>query len=111
MAEANIGSLRKGETIMAAYLVTEIEITDPAGYEEYRKGVGATLAAYGGRNLVRPGGKMEVLEGEWVPKRLVILEFPSIAQLKAWYGSPEYRPLLEIRLRTAKSKMIMIEGV
>lgn len=110
MAKANIASLRKGKIIMAAYLVTEIEITDPAGYEEYRKGVGATLAAYGGRNLVRPGGKMEVLEGEWVPKRLVILEFPSIAQLKAWYDSPEYRPLLEIRLRTAKSKMIMIEG-
>jgi uncharacterized protein (DUF1330 family) len=53
---------------------------------------------------------MEVLEGEWVPKRLVILEFPSVAQLKAWYGSPEYRLLLEIRLRTAKSKMVLIEG-
>ena len=95
---------------MAAYLVTEIEITDPAGYEEYRKGVGATLAAYRGRNLVRPGGKMEVLEGDWAPKRLVILEFPNIAQLKAWYDSPEYRPLLAIRLRTAKSKMVLIEG-
>jgi uncharacterized protein (DUF1330 family) len=95
---------------MAAYLIAEIEITDPAGYEEYRKGVGATLAAYGGKNLVRPGGKMEVLEGGWVPKRLVILEFPSIGQLKAWYDSPEYRPLLEIRQRTAKSKMVLIEG-
>jgi uncharacterized protein (DUF1330 family) len=95
---------------MAAYLVADIEVTDPAGYEEYRKGVGATLAAYGGRNLVRPGGKMEVLEGDWVPKRLVILEFPSVAQLKAWYESPEYRPLLEIRLRAAKSKMVLIEG-
>jgi uncharacterized protein (DUF1330 family) len=95
---------------MAAYLVTEIEVTDPAGYEEYRKGVGATLAAYGGRNLVRPGGKIEVLEGDWVPKRLVILEFPSVAQLKAWYQSSEYQPLLKIRLRTAKSKMVLIEG-
>ncbi len=95
---------------MAVYLIADIEITDPAGYEEYRKGVGATLAAYGGRNLVRPSGKIEVLEGDWVPTRLVILEFPSIAQLKAWYDSPEYRPLLEIRLRTAKSKMVVVEG-
>ena len=102
--------LRKGGKVMAAYLVTEVEVTDPAGYEEYRKGVGATVAAYGGRNLVRPGGKIEVLEGDWVPKRLVILEFPSIAQLKAWYESPEYQPLLKIKLRTAKSKMVLIEG-
>ena len=95
---------------MAAYLIADIEITDPAGYEEYRKGVGATLAAYGGRNLVRPAGKIEVLEGGWVATLLVILEFPNIAQLKAWYDSPEYRSLLEIRLRTAKSKMVLIEG-
>ncbi len=95
---------------MAAYLVTEIEITDPAGYEEYRKGVGATLAAYGGRNLVRPGGKMEVLEGDWVPKRLVILEFPSIAQLKAWYDSPEYQEILPLRLKSTPGTLIVAKG-
>lgn len=95
---------------MPAYLISNIEVTDPAVYEEYKKGVGATVAAYGGKSLVRPGGTMEVLEGDWKPKRLVILEFPSAAQLKAWYNSPEYKPLLQIRLRSAKSSLVMIEG-
>jgi uncharacterized protein (DUF1330 family) len=95
---------------MAAYLIANIEVTDPAAYEEYKKGVAATIAAYGGRSLARPGGMMEVLEGDWKPKRVVILEFPSVAQLKAWYRSPEYRPLIEIRNRSAKSSLIMIEG-
>lgn len=95
---------------MAAYLIGNIEVTDPAAYEEYKKGVAATVAAYGGRSLARPGAAMEVLEGDWTPKRLVILEFPSLAQLKAWYRSPEYRPLLDIRLRSAKSSLIAVEG-
>jgi uncharacterized protein (DUF1330 family) len=95
---------------MPAYLIGNIEVTDPAAYEEYKKGVAATIAAYGGRSLVRPGGAMEVLEGDWTPKRLVILEFPSAAKLKAWYNSPEYRPLLQIRLRSAKSSLVMVEG-
>ena len=96
---------------MPAYLIGNIEITDPAAYEEYRKGVGATVSAYGGRSLVRPGGSVEVLEGDWAPKRLVILEFPSAAQLKAWYNSPEYKPLLEIRLRSANSSLVVVEGI
>jgi uncharacterized protein (DUF1330 family) len=95
---------------MPAYLISNIEVTDPAAYEEYRKGVAATVAAYGGRSLARAGAMTEVLEGDWVPKRLVILEFPSVDQLKAWYKSPEYKPLLEIRLRSAKSSLVMIEG-
>jgi uncharacterized protein (DUF1330 family) len=95
---------------MPAYLISNIEVTDPAAYEEYRKGVAATVAAYGGRSLARAGAMTEVLEGDWVPKRMVILEFPSVAQLKAWYKSPEYKPLLEIRLRSAKSSLVMIEG-
>jgi len=95
---------------MAAYLIGNIEVTDPAAYEDYKKGVAATVAAYGGRSLARAGAMMEVMEGDWVPKRLVILEFPSVAQLKAWYNSPEYKPLLEIRLRSAKSSLVMIEG-
>ena len=68
---------------MPAYLIGNIEVTDAAAYEEYRKGVAATIAAFGGRSLARPGAAMEVLEGDWVPKRLVILEFPSVGQLKA----------------------------
>jgi len=96
---------------MAAYLISNIEPTDPEAYEEYKKKVGATFAAYGGRVIVRPGTMMEVLEGDWAPERLVIVEFPTVAKLKAWYDSPEYQPLLEIRLRAAKSSIIIIEGV
>jgi uncharacterized protein (DUF1330 family) len=95
---------------MAAYLLGNVEITDPAGYEEYRKGVEATIAAYGGRYLAR-GGPTEVLEGAWVHKRVVILEFPSMAQLKSWYASQEYRPLRQIRQRTTKSTLVAIEGL
>ncbi len=95
---------------MAAYLFANVEITDPAGYEEYKKGVPATIAAYGGRYLTRAGAT-EVLEGGWVPRRVVILEFPSTARLKAWYDSPEYRKLREIRHRTANSTLVAIEGL
>ena len=95
---------------MAAYIFANVEITDPAGYEEYRKQVPATIAQYGGRFLTRAGAT-EVLEGNWTSKRVVILEFPNMAQLKTWYGSPEYRPLRVIRDRTAKSIVLAIEGV
>lgn len=95
---------------MAAYVVANVEVIDPAAYEEYRAKVPATIAAYGGRYQARSAAA-EVLEGEWSPKRFVILEFPSLAQLKAWYNSPEYRPLLEIRKRTALSNVIIVEGV
>jgi uncharacterized protein (DUF1330 family) len=95
---------------MPAYLIGNIEITDPAGYEEYRKRVPATLAAHGGRFLAR-GGATQTLEGGWVPARMVIIEFPSMAALKSWYDSPEYRPLIELRNRNARSSLVAIEGV
>jgi uncharacterized protein (DUF1330 family) len=68
---------------MAAYVIADIEVLDSAGYEEYRRQVPATIAAYGGRYLAR-GGATEVLEGAWSPKRCAILEFPDMAQFKAW---------------------------
>jgi uncharacterized protein (DUF1330 family) len=95
---------------MAAYLVAELEVTDPAVFEEYRKQVAATISAHSGRYLAR-GGTLESLEGGWNPKRMVILEFPSLAQAKTWYGSPEYQELLKLRLRSSKSKVVLIEGV
>ncbi len=94
---------------MAAYLIANVEVTDPAGYEKYMKQVPATIASYRGRCLMR-GGAREVLEGDWVPDRLVILEFPSMVQLKDWYDSPEYRPLRQIRQQTTKSRLVAIEG-
>ena len=95
---------------MAAYLIANVEVTDPAAYEEYKKQAPATIAAYGGRYLAR-GGAIEVLEGDWTPSRVVILEFPSMAQLKKWYDSPEYRPLCQIRGRTTRSSAVVVEGL
>jgi uncharacterized protein (DUF1330 family) len=95
---------------MAAYVVVDIEVTDPVAFEEYRKGVPATIAKYGGRYVVR-GGKAETLEGGWDPKRLVILEFPSTEAVKRWYFSEEYKPLLAQRLKASKGSLVLVEGV
>jgi uncharacterized protein (DUF1330 family) len=95
---------------MAAYLIVDIEIIDPQAFEDYRKRVQAVIAAHGGTYLAR-GGTTEVLEGTWTPHRSVILEFPSMAALKAFYGAPEYQPLLALRQRSAKSTLVAIDGV
>lgn len=95
---------------MAAYLIADVEVTDPQGYEEYRQKVPAIIAAHGGRYLVR-GGTTEVLEGDWVPRRTVILEFPSREKLQAFYRSPEYQPLIAIRQRASNSRLVAVDGV
>lgn len=94
---------------MAGYVVAEVEVTDSATYEEYRKLVPATVAKYGGKFLVR-GGAVERKEGGWEPKRLVVLEFPSLEQARTWYHSPEYAPALALRLKAARSKVLLVEG-
>ena len=95
---------------MAAYVIVEVTVTDPQLFQEYGKGVPATIAAYGGKYLVR-GGSVEPKEGGWTPKRVVVLEFPSMDQAQKWYHSAEYAPLLAMRLKAATSKMIMVQGV
>ena len=95
---------------MAAYLVANIEVSDPAAFEEYRKRVPATIAAHGGRYLCR-GGAVEVLEGDFPAKRVVVLEFPSVAAIKTWYASPEYQPLLAMRDKAARTTLILVEGL
>lgn len=94
---------------MAAYLFGEIEVTDPAAYEEYRKQVLPVVTQYGGRFIVR-GGKVETLEGGWAPKRVVTLEFPSMDQARKFYHSEEYAPLLRMRHAASRGKMILVEG-
>lgn len=95
---------------MAAYVIAEVDVTDPAAYDGYRKLVPATVEQYGGKFLVR-GGATETKEGGWTPARFVILEFPSMAQARRWYDSPEYAPALAIRKRASKSKLIFAEGL
>jgi uncharacterized protein (DUF1330 family) len=95
---------------MTAYVIVDIDVIDPAGYEEYKQPAPATVAAYGGKYLAR-GGHAEVLEGEWVPNRLVILEFANIARAREWLDSPEYTAIKHIRHRTTRSNMVVVEGV
>ena len=95
---------------MAAYVIAEIDVTDPQLFQEYAKGVPATIGAYNGKYVIR-GGAVETKEGGWNPARIVVLEFPSMDQARKWYHSPEYAPALAIRLRAANAKVILVEGV
>ena len=94
---------------MSAYVIVEVNVTDPQLFAEYGKGVPGTIAAYGGKYLVR-GGAVEAREGGWAPKRVVVLEFPTMERARTWYASAEYKPLLAMRLKAAQSKMIFVEG-
>jgi uncharacterized protein (DUF1330 family) len=94
---------------MVAYFINDMEVQDAALLEEYKKLSPATVAQYGGRFLAR-GGRLEVLEGTWSPKRLVILEFPSVEQAKAWFDSPEYAPARRIRQKASRSNIVVVEG-
>jgi uncharacterized protein (DUF1330 family) len=94
---------------MPAYVIAEVDVRDAALYDEYRKLVPGTLEKYGGRFLVR-GGAVEEMEGGWAPKRLVVLEFPSMEQARAWYQSPDYAPVLAMRLKAASARLLMVEG-
>lgn len=94
---------------MPAYVVVQIAIEDPAAYERYKALAPPAIAAYGGRYLVR-GGPTEVLEGTWQPPRLVILEFPTAAQARAWWASAEYGPAKALRQQCAQTEMLLVEG-
>jgi len=89
---------------MAGYIIADVEITDPADYQTYAQQTSATLEPYGGKFLVR-GGQPETLEGDWTSKRIVIIEFPTVDQARAWYDSPEYAAIIGIRHRSAVSSI------
>ncbi len=95
---------------MSAYVIVDIDVTDPEGYKEYVRLAPASIELYGGKYEAR-AGRTEVLEGDWVPKRLVILKFESSEHAKAWLESPEYHPARQMRHRMAKTNMVVIEGV
>ena len=95
---------------MSAFIIVEVEVVDNERYEAYKQMVGASLQAYGGKFLAR-GGRVETLEGEWRPKRLVILEFASMEEARAWWGSEEYREAKAVRQAAARTRMILAEGI
>jgi uncharacterized protein (DUF1330 family) len=95
---------------MTAYIVVDIDVTDPVRYEDYKKLAHASVVAHGGRYIVR-GGRCETLEGEWTPSRFVVLEFPDATTARGWWDSPEYRPARDIRHAAARSEMILVEGL
>jgi uncharacterized protein (DUF1330 family) len=95
---------------MSAYVIVNIDVKDPVRYEEYKRLAAPTVAAFDGRYIVR-GGPAEVIEGEWVPKRIVVLEFPSMARAREWLNCAQYAPARKIRHQTAVSEMILVEGM
>jgi uncharacterized protein (DUF1330 family) len=95
---------------VAAYLIADVEVTDTQAYQEYREKVPAAIAAYGGRYLVR-GGAVQHLEGRLTPHRVVVLEFPDMTSLKAFYESPQYQRLIPLRQKASRSNLFGVEGV
>lgn len=95
---------------MPAFVVVDVDIQDEAAYAEYRAKAPATVAASGGRYVVR-GGAVTHVEPGWDLHRFVLLEFPSVAAAKAWYASPAYQAILPIRLRSTRSRMLFVEGL
>jgi uncharacterized protein (DUF1330 family) len=98
-----------GEYGMSAYVIVEIEVSDPAKYEEYKKLAFSSVTAHGGKYVVR-GGSSDTLEGDWSPKRIVVLEFESMARARDWYQSPDYQEAKLIRLQSSTANMICVEG-
>jgi uncharacterized protein (DUF1330 family) len=95
---------------MPAYLIADIEVQDPKGYEEYRRLVAPALQKYGARFLAR-GGRVDVLEGKWNPSRLVVLQFESMEKAREFYDSEDYRPAKQARQKASSANFIVVEGV
>jgi uncharacterized protein (DUF1330 family) len=94
---------------MKGYLIANIDVHDPNTFAEYREKVTPLIARFGGRYLVR-GGKLRKLEGDLEFKRLIVLEFPSLADAERFYDCPEYRPLIALRGASTMSDVVIVEG-
>ena len=95
---------------MAGYVIADVEVTNPELFGEYRALVPETVELYGGRYLAR-GGETTLIEGDRAPSRAVIIEFESAARAKEWYDSPEYEPVKRMRLDSANSNVVIVEGL
>lgn len=94
---------------MAAYIIAQLNVTDPEGFGRYRDAVSPLVAKYGGRYLVR-GGATECLEGTWPASRLVVIAFDSFEQAKRFYESADYQEILPLRLNASEGVVILAEG-
>jgi uncharacterized protein (DUF1330 family) len=94
---------------MPAYIIAEVKVTNPDGYEPYRPLAAESVARFGGRFLVR-GGKADLIEGEPAPERVVVIEFPNADAARRWYFSPEYQQALKIRQANSSGRLILAEG-
>ena len=97
------------ETVLTAYVIADVEVTDPARYENYRKLTPGAIARYGGRFIAR-GGEVVPLEGGWQPSRIVLIEFPTLDAARTFYDSPEYREARDARAGAARMRMIAVGG-
>lgn len=95
---------------MAAYIIVEVDITDAAGYRAYSMLAVPSIQHFGGK-ILAASDTIETLEGDWHPKRVVILEFESIEQAKRWYHSEEYTPLKEMRFKATNSRGGLVPGL
>jgi len=95
---------------MSAYVIVNIEVVDPVRYQEYIQAAPSTIARFGGRYLAR-GGRAERLEGEWEPKRFVVLEFPNYERAREWWESEHYAGPKSLRQASARASMILVEGL
>ena len=95
---------------MTAYFIADLAISDPEGYRTYARQMPATLEKYGGKILVA-GGHPETIEGDWHTKRIVIIEFPTIEQARAWQNSPEYAAIEGLRHASASARILLVQGL
>jgi uncharacterized protein (DUF1330 family) len=95
---------------MPAYVISDLTTRDPEAFESYRTGAADSIRRHGGRYLVR-GGEIEVVEGTWHPRMIVIVEFPSLEQAQAWYRSAEYGAALAVRDAALSRNLVFVDGV
>jgi uncharacterized protein (DUF1330 family) len=95
---------------MSAYLILDIDVHDPVAYEAYKRDVPRVVAKHGGEYLAR-GGPAEVIEGSWVPRRVVLFRFPSRQAIREFTQDPEYQPLKAIRLKASTANIVAVDGI
>ncbi len=95
---------------MPAYVIIDVDVKDQKQYAEYMKAGAPTIISHGGKPLVR-GGNVQVLEGNWQPRRMIVLEFQSVEKARTWWNSSEYMEARNLRLNAAQANVICVEGI